>query len=173
MAKLQTALRGFSSFIGRFTGGNVGLQDSSVLVPTIAMEDFLNERKNQSFQTNFTSPDQYSSITVPDGKRWRIHSASAAINPTLDEQAIFEIVFAKKFGSTQYIGSFSAYGPFAATALTWQNNPAFGLGMSRGIHDMDLVLDGGDEIGVAVNLVAGTGPNWNISFFTQYTEWQI
>lgn len=170
MADLQKAVRGYADFIGRYTGGQLGLQDSAVLQPVVAMEDFLNERKNQAFQVNFTAAGQYASLQVPDGKRWRIHFAAATFDPTPIKTGTWGIVFVKNFGAAQFFGYLDPRGYIDPTTGGVMNTSAYS---GTGYTKVDLVLDAGDEIGVTLDTVTFGAQPYPFTFFCQYTEWNI
>ena len=171
MADLQKSVRGYSDFIGRYTGGQLGLQDSNVLVPVLDMADFLNERKNQAFQVNFTAAGQYASIVVPSGKRWRLHHAAATFVAAAGQAAHYSVVYVKSFGGAQYFGYF---GDRDTTGLNsgvrFMNQPGFDHGIG---YDTDFIFDAGDEVGVTINHIAAGAGNFFFTFFCQYTEWNI
>ena len=173
MADLQKSVRGYADFIGRYTGGQLGLQDSAVLQPVVAMEDFLNERKNQAFQVNFTAAQQYASLEVPSGKRWRIHFVSALFDPgAAGKQTVWGLVFVKNFGGTQFFGYLDPRTIYAQ-AIVPVMNKASGDYSGTGYSNLDLVLDGGDEIGVTLESVAAGAQPYPFTFMCQYTEWSI
>ena len=171
MADLQKAVRGYADFIGRYTGGQLGLQDSAVLQPVVAMEDFLNERKNQAFQVNFTAAGQYASLEVPTGKRWRIHFVSALLDAGATQAATWGLVFVKNFGGAQFLGYLDPRAPFSLTITPVMNK--LGEYNGTGYTNLDLVLDAGDEIGVTMDSIAAGSGNFPFTFFCQYTEWSI
>jgi len=173
MAALQKPLRGYSDFIGRYTGGNVNLEDSTVLVPVLEMADFLNERRNQAFQVNFTAGGQYASVVVPDGERWRIHYAGSTSNAGAGQRVYLSTCFVKNFGGAAFFGYLDPRGVYATLALGG-TDPAAGFGTGSGSTRPDLILDGGDEVGLILDAVVagGAGP-FNCTFMVQYTRWLV
>lgn len=173
MAALQKPLRGYADFIGRYTGGNVNLEDSTVLLPVLEMAEFLNERRNQAFQVNFTAIGQYSSLVVPDGERWRIHYAGSTSNAGAGQRIFLSTCFVKNFGGAAFFGYLDPRGAYAAIAAgTTDCNT--GASTGSGATRPDLILDGGDEVGLILdNIVAGGAGPFNCTFMVQYTRWLV
>lgn len=170
MALLQKALRGYSDFIGRFRGGQVGLQDLEVLHPTIAMEDFLNERKTLAFDTQFTAAGQVASITVPDGKQWRVHFVSCESQQDAGEAQLLQLHWRRVFGgATRYypLDQHSFY--TSGFGTQYEAN----TGVDRGHAVMlDIIIPAGDGLGLTCSAIL-TADNVQARFVCQISEYAL
>jgi hypothetical protein len=170
VADLQRRLNGYSDYIGRYTGGNVNLQDSNVLVPTISMEDFINERKVLAFDTSFTAVDQVAGITVPEGKQWRVKFASVYLSAQPNQQILYELHWRRVFGgATRYypLDSFVVFHSAAGSA--YENAGGRTKGHSA---QLDIIVPAGDGIGVSVSEINGSG-NFSTRFVCQVSEYNL
>jgi hypothetical protein len=171
VADLQRRLNGYSDYIGRYTGGNVNLQDSNVLVPTISMEDFINERKVLAFDTSFTAVDQVAGITVPEGKQWRVHFASTYLSAQGGQQILYELHWRRVFGGA------TRYYPIDQLSIIQSpgsNNLETGNGRTKGhaSTDLNIIIPAGDGLGVSVSDLAGAG-NFSTRFVCQVSEYNL
>lgn len=168
MASLQKPIRGYADYIGRFTGGRVNLDDSTTLVPVIQMEDFLNERKQLAFDTEFTAVDQIAGITVPEGKQWRVHYVAVYLSAQTGQQILYELHWKRVFGgfSREY-----PIEPVVNTVLSnadvFSNNAGATKGQS--VYP-NLIIPAGDGLGVAVSAMIGGG-TFSTRFICQITEY--
>jgi len=168
MSTLQKALNGYADFIGRYEGGSINMQDSTVLVPTINIEDFINERKNISFDTNFTAIDQVAGITVPEGKQWRVHFVSAYLSGQAGQQILYELHWRRVFGGSQrYYPVDNEPIRFSFGGVSYEQAANRTRGHSA---QPKIIIPSGDGLGVSVSDLIGAG-NFATRFVAQITEY--
>lgn len=170
MADLQKPLRGYADFIGRYTGGQVNLSDSTVLAPVIQMDDFLNERKNIAFDFNFTSQDQVAGVSVPEGKQWLVHFVSVYHSANAGEQTRLELHWRRVFGGA------IRYYPLGTNVLATNLTQFYqqGAGQTAGYCvEPKIIIPSGDGLGVSTVAVNPDPGNFATRWICQVTEFAL
>lgn len=167
--RLQKTLRGFSGYVGSFEGGNIPLDLSQTLVPTLEMEDWLGPNKWAVVQDAAVPPNNNISITVPDAKFWRLKWVAIEVTTPAATSTNMNINLVKNVsGATLrvplnplYIGITGATGGTQIVPINSRNG--------YGVRVVNVNAEAGDFIEFDLLGTSGAG-NSSVTGFVQYQE---